>query len=163
MIAESTAGNLHLENIPEQLKSYRHWVCWRSEVRDGEEKPTKVLYTPDTGARASHSDSRTWRPFEDVVAGLDAGGFDGIGFVFSSGDPYAGIDLDGCRNAESGEIEPWAQKIIDRVQAGYIEVSPSGTGVHIIVEGNVRDGGMRKGSIEMYSQWRFFTMTGAVL
>jgi primase-polymerase (primpol)-like protein len=49
------------------------------------------------------------------------------------------------------------------VQEGYIETSPSGTGVHIIVEGIVRDGGMRKGPIENYSRERFFTITGEVL
>ena len=68
-----------------------------------------------------------------------------------------------CRNPKTGEISPWAQKIIDRVQEGYVEISPSGTGVHIIVEGTVRDGGMRKGPIEMYSRGRFFTITGEVL
>src|SRR5829696_8286673 len=115
MMTESTARNLHLENIPEQLKSYRHWVCWRSEIRAGEEKATKVLYTPDTGRRAAHSNSRTWRTFDEALAGLELG-FDGIGFVFSSGDPYAGIDLDDCRDPEIGEIAPWAQKVIDRVE-----------------------------------------------
>jgi primase-polymerase (primpol)-like protein len=83
--------------------------------------------------------------------------------VFSSGDPYTGIDLDDCRNPETGAIAPWARRIIDRVQEGYIETSPSGTGVHILVEGTVRDGGMRKGPIEMYSRERFFTITGEVL
>jgi primase-polymerase (primpol)-like protein len=88
---------------------------------------------------------------------------DGIGFVFSSADPFVGIDLDDCRNPETGEIAAWAQKIISRVQEGYIEISPSGTGVHIIVEGSVRDGGMRKGKVEMYGRGRFFTVTGRVL
>jgi putative DNA primase/helicase len=161
MIAESTGRHLYLENIPEQLKGYRHWVCWRSEIRGGEEKPTKVLYTPETGTRASHSNSKTWRTFDECVNASER--YDGIGFVFSSGDPYAGIDLDDCRDPETGEIAPWAQRIIGRVREGYIEVSPSGTGIHIIVEGEVHDGGMRKGSIEMYSQRRFFTVTGDVL
>jgi putative DNA primase/helicase len=99
--------------------------------------------------------------------------YDGIGFVFSSGDPYVGIDLDKCRVPETGEIALWAQKIIDRVCEGYSEVSPSGTGVHIIVEGVVRDGGRSRrkvhldgkvvGEIEMYSSGRFFTITGEVL
>jgi putative DNA primase/helicase len=92
--------------------------------------------------------------------------------VFSSADPFVGIDLDKCRNPETGEISEWAQKIISRVQEGYVEVSPSGRGVHVIVEGTVRSGGMRKkvrvneevvGEIEMYSRERFFTITGNVL
>jgi hypothetical protein len=54
---------------------------------------------------------------------------DGIGFVFN-GDGIAGVDLDGCRNPETGAIAPWAQRIIDDF-ASYTEVSPSGTGVKI--------------------------------
>jgi primase-polymerase (primpol)-like protein len=55
----------------------------------------------------------------------------------------------------------------------YVEASPSGKGVHIIVEGTVRDGGRSRkkvhlngevvGEIEMYSRGRFFTITGEVL
>lgn len=105
----------------------------------------------------------TWRAFEEALISYERDGHDGIGFVFSDADPYVGIDLDGCRNPETGGVEPWAQKIVDRVREGYIEASPSGTGIHIIVEGAMRNGGMRKGPIEMYSRGRFFTMTGKVL
>jgi putative DNA primase/helicase len=49
------------------------------------------------------------------------------------------------------------------VREGYVEISPSGTGIHIIVEGSVRDGGMRKGKVEMYGRGRFFTITGRSL
>ena len=58
----------------------------------------------------------------------------------------------------------WAQKIVERVDGGYVEASPSGTGIHIITRGSVRDGGMRKGpKVEMYSRGRFFTITGRAL
>jgi putative DNA primase/helicase len=83
--------------------------------------------------------------------------------VFCSADPFAGIDLDKCRNPETGKVEEWAQELIDSVQEGYVEVSPSGTGIHIIVEGTVRSGGMRKGKLEMYGRDRFFAFTGRSL
>jgi hypothetical protein len=41
----------------------------------------------------------------------------------------------------------------------YSELSPSGNGLHIIVKGKVPSG-RRRGSIEMYNNVRFFTMTG---
>jgi putative DNA primase/helicase len=150
-------------NVPEQLTERPQWVNWRLEERDG--KPTKVPYTPGTLRRASTTDLLTWRSFSEALAAYEAGEppYDGIGFVFSSGDPFAGIDLDDCRDPESGEVAPWAQKIIDAAHDGYVEGSPSGSGVHIIVEGRVRDGGMRKGPIEMYSRERFFTITGVLL
>jgi primase-polymerase (primpol)-like protein len=152
-----------VENIPERLTERPQWVNWRLEERD--DKMTKVPYTPGTLRRASSTDLMTWRTFSEALTAYEAGGssYDGIGFVFCSADPFAGIDLDKCRNPESGEISPWAEKIISSVQEGYVEISPSGTGIHIIVEGTVRGGGMRKGKLEMYGRDRFFTITGAIL
>jgi primase-polymerase (primpol)-like protein len=152
-----------IENIPEELRARPQWVCWRLEDRDG--KSTKVPYAPRVGmsVRASSTDLMTWGTFSEALAAYEDGGYDGVGFVFSSADPFVGIDLDDCRDPVSGEIAPWALKIIDRVREGYAEASPSGTGVHIIVEGKVRGGGMRKGKHEMYSRERYFTVTGRVL
>jgi primase-polymerase (primpol)-like protein len=150
-----------IENIPAQLTERPQWVCWKLEEREGKE--TKVLYTPGTLRRASSTDLMTWRTFSEALAAYEAGEppYDGIGFVFCSADPFVGIDLDGCRNPETGEISPWAQKIISAVREGYVEVSPSETGVHVIVEGTLRGGGgNRKGKAEMYARDRFFTVTG---
>jgi|SRR5215207_7148821 putative DNA primase/helicase len=151
------------ENVPEELTERPQWVCWRYEERDG--KMTKVPYTPGTERRASSTDLMSWSTFDKAQDAYERSEspYDGIGFVFSSADPYVGIDLDKCRNPKTGEISAWATKILGRVQEGYIEVSPSGTGIHIIVEGTVRGGGMRKGKVEMYSRDRFFTITGEVL
>jgi putative DNA primase/helicase len=171
VIKETTTVNQPItENIPEQLTERPQWVLWRYEERDG--KLTKVPYT-DTGHRASSVDLLTWTTCAMAVAAYERGDYDGIGFVFSSADPFVGIDLDHCRNAETGEISPWAQKIISRVREGYVELSPSGKGIHIIVQGAVRDGGRSRrkvrvgdevvGEIEMYSRERFFTITGEIL
>ena len=164
MIKEITTVNQPItENIPDQLTERPQWVCWRLEMRDG--KPTKVPYTPGTERRASSTELMTWSTFEQALAAYEVGEppYDGIGFVFCNADPFVGIDLDDCRDPESGEVAPWAQNIIDRVQEGYVEISPSGEGVHIIVEGSVRDGGMGKGKVEMYGRGRFFTITGRSL
>jgi putative DNA primase/helicase len=164
MIKETTTVDQPItENIPDQLTERPQWVCWRLEMRG--DKSTKVPYTPDTECRASSTDLMTWSTFDQALAAYEAGGppYDGIGFCFCSADPLTGIDLDGCRNPETGEVAPWAQKIISEASEGYIEVSPSKTGVHIIIEGRVRDGGIRRGPVEMYSRDRFFTITGEVL
>ncbi len=166
MIKETTPGNLvFAENVPEELRERPQWVCWRYEERD--EKPTKVPYQPN-GKRASVTDLMTWSGFEHCVMEA-AHHFDGVGFVFSSADPFVGIDLDDCRDPETGAISEWAQKIIERVSEGYTEISPSGEGVHVIVEGTVRGGRTRKkvrvngevvGQVEMYGHSKFFTVTG---
>jgi putative DNA primase/helicase len=135
-----------IENIPGQLTERPQWVCWRLETRDG--KPTKVPYTPGTERRASSTDLMTWRTFDQALAAYEAGEppYDGIGFVFCSADPFVGVDLDDCRDPESGAVAEWAQRIISRVEEGYIEASPSGTGVHVIVEGTAAVAGRRRRS-----------------
>jgi len=162
-----------IEDILAPLAERPQWVNWRREMRD--DKSTKVPYTPGTNRRASTTDLMTWGTLSEALLAYATGEppYDGIGFAFSSADPYVGIDLDDCRNPETAVISPWAQKIISRVQEGYVEASPSGKGVHIIVQGTVRDGGRSRrkvrergevvGEIEMYSRERFFTITGEVL
>lgn len=147
------------EEIPEELKVRPQWVAWKLELRDG--KQTKVLYTSGTGRRASATDLMTWEPFEEALEAYEAGGYAGVGFVFCSADPFVGVDLDGCVDPETGEIALWASQIIEGLDS-YTELSPSGTGVHIVSRGKIPSSG-RRGSVEMYSQDRFFTMTGHLI
>ncbi len=152
-----------IENIPEQLTERPQWVCWRVVARDGK-KPTKVPFTPGTERRASSTDLMTWRTFSEALAAYEAGEppYDGIGFVLCSADPYVFIDLDDCRNPETGERAAWAQKIIDGISEGYVEVSPSGKGVHIVACGVLKEGVKTK-RIEVYGQDRFTTITGRTI
>jgi len=154
-----TKVNVSPGDIPQKLKNRRQWVLWRwEEDKDG--KPTKVLYDPDTKRKASHSDLETWAYFEDALNTYQEGDkWAGVGFVFSSGDPYTGIDLDKVRDPESGDIEEWAQRILSAFDGAYMDVSPSGRGVHIIVEGRIPRA-IKRPQVEAYSQWRFFTVTG---
>ncbi len=165
MMQVTTVNPPIIENIPEQLTERPQWVNWRLEERDG--KMTKIPYTPGTERRASSTDLASWRTFSEALAAYRAGDpmlYDGIGYMFCDACPYSGVDLDGCRNPETGALEKWAQDLIDAASdEGYVEVSPSGTGIHIIVQGVVRGGAVKRGPIEMYSSKRFFTVTGQVL
>jgi primase-polymerase (primpol)-like protein len=89
-------------------------------------------------------------------------GLDGIGFVVTTDDDYVALDLDSCRNPDTGEIQPWARAIIERF-ASYTEVSPSGTGIRVFVKGRLPPGGRKKGAIEIYDTARFMTVTGCHL
>jgi len=147
-----------LGTIPEELKRLNQWLMWRYEQR-GEGNPTKVPYQPN-GRLASTTDSLSWSSFTDVMA---VQGYDGIGIVFASTDPYVGIDLDDC--ISKGEMKPWGKAIIKRFSS-YSEISPSGNGVKIWVKGKYpgEDTGKRvnykDGKIEMYCKRRYFTVTG---
>ncbi len=147
-----------LDNIPEEMRQYDHWLVWKLEKRDG--KLTKMPYIAGGVGRASSTDSRTWRTFEEAVEAFKTGRYNGIGFVFSSGDPFTGVDLDKCRDPETGELEDWAAAIVRKL-GGYAEASPSGTGVHIIVRSKAPN--KKRGKVEAYSSERYFTMTGQAL
>lgn len=140
-----------------RAKDLRQWVCWRREERDG--KLTKVPYTPRSGSRARSDDPETWGTFAEAWKARRDGNHDGIGFVFTADDPFCGVDLDSCVDPETGEIEPWAAEILDEL-ASYAELSPSGTGLHIIVRAALPEGRRRNGRVEMYDRGRFFTVTG---
>jgi primase-polymerase (primpol)-like protein len=149
------------ENIPEELRRRGQWVVWKLEKRD--DKSTKVPYIAGGVVRASSTDLMTWCTFEEAVQALQGGRYHGIGFVFCSADPFVGVDLDDCRNPETGDIEEWAQEIIDNfTDVVLLEASPSGCGVHLITRGACKDGINTK-SIEVYGQDRFFTVTGETL
>ena len=130
---------------------------WRSEERNG--KPTKVPYSPLTGERASSKDSETWVSYEEAVRVCKEHGYGGIGFVFTPEDDLCGVDLDGCLDPVSGEIEGWAQEVIEELDS-YTEISPSGTGVHVLVRAELPEGRNRKARFETYDRGRYFAMTG---
>lgn len=118
------------------------WIRHRSKV------PKTVL-----GKAASSTNPRTWSSF-DVAAASSVG--DGLGFVLN-GDGIACVDLDHCING--GVLEPWAQAILDRTPATYVEVSPSGTGLHIFGFATV-GAGRNLGGVEFYDRGRYMTVTG---
>lgn len=143
--------------LPESLRESDQWICWREQERDG--KPTKVPITPKSGAFASSTDEQTWTALEDAIEYAESGNAAGIGFVFTSDDPFVGVDLDDCRDPEAGTSDETAQDVINRLDS-YTEVSPSGAGYHVLIKGELPEGRNRRGSFELYDTARFFTVTG---
>ena len=157
--------DLIAQNVPLSLRECPQWVCWRVENRDG--KPTKVPYVAGSTQRASSTAPAEWRTFDEAFAAFQADStIIGVGFVFASAGGFCGVDIDDCRDAETGIVLPWAQEIISSL-ASYTEVSPSGTGVKIFLRASKPGKKCRKryesGEVEMYDRDRFFTVTGAHL
>ncbi len=149
------------DGIPPVLKQQDQWICWRYEWTEDREEWTKIPVDPNTGGRASSTDSATWTSFSDAVkfherTETDS---DGLGFVFAEDDDLVGIDLDDCRDPETGHPEQWAVDIVNTLES-FTEVSPSGTGFHVFAAGEIPAGGNRKDDVEMYDSGRYFTVTG---
>lgn len=149
---------IEIEHIPKKLKSQKQWVCWQLQDREG--KAAKVPVNPETGAPASTDNSDTWSSYATAIMyhSKNKNTTDGIGFVFTKTDPFAGVDLDDCLTETDG-IEQTADQIVSQIDS-YTEVSPSGTGLHIIAEAKLPEGANRSGSLELYDKKRFFTVTG---
>jgi putative DNA primase/helicase len=157
MMANGLAVPLNVEAIPESLRARRQWIAWCFEERAGDPKATKVPYNARTGGHATSTNAATWSLLSEVLA--VAGDYDGIGYVFAPDDGVVGIDLDCCRDPNTGAVEPWAVDILGDTRS-YTEVSPSGRGLHILVTGTLPPGPRKRGPVEMYDRGRYFTVTG---
>lgn len=138
--------------VPSELAVLPRWVNWQLERRYG--KLTKIPYQPD-GEEARANDPKTWNTLEVVAARSS-----NIGFVL--GDPYMGIDMDGC--IKGGLTHPDAQAVVDYYNS-YTETSPSATGIHIIARGHVGSKQVKVkmpwgGNLEAYDYNHYFTFTG---
>jgi primase-polymerase (primpol)-like protein len=143
------------QNVPNEMRAYPNFIVWKFDQRaDG--RITKIPYQVRNGHKASVIDPTQWSSFEAAIA--VAHNYDGIGFVFSEHDPYAGIDLD---DTHGDAIAIERQKDIFRQFDSYSEISPSGKGLHIIVRGGIPSS-RHDDVVEVYSSGRYFTMTGNV-
>ena len=133
-----------VENIPEELKKVPQWVCVS--------KTDKIPKNPFNGKNAKANDTSTWGTFEQAVKACDTFGFDYLGFEFAP--PYFGVDLDHCLDQTD-----FCDEFVETLQS-YAEISRSGNGIHIICKGKLPEGSRRKGGVEMYSEGRYFIVTG---
>ena len=147
------------------LTATRNWVAWRLENATGRDKPVKMPYNPNTGGKAKPNDKTTWSSFK-AAATLAEKFNGGVGFMFTLGCGYVGIDLDNVILSD-GSLKPFAKDIIDALNS-YTEISPSGKGLHILCMLNkpLSDFGEHKKNtelgIEIYDNGRYFTVTGNV-
>lgn len=146
--------------IPSELKQLKQWVCWQGSpdpARPGKIK--KLPINPYTGGNAQSNNHDTWSDYETALKA--SGKFSGIGLMFANG--YFGVDIDDAENEirafKSGDNANIIAEFIYSLES-YAEYSQSGKGIHIICKGSLPDGGRRRGKVEMYSEGRFFIMTG---
>ncbi|MBC9954933.1 DNA primase [Leucobacter sp. cx-42] len=132
--------------LPEELTSRNRWIR-----HSAEKKPVDAI----TGATASSTDPSTWATYAEADTSPHGAG---LGFVL--GDGIACIDLDHVITDE--ELHPAAAELVSHYPSNYIEVSPSGTGLHIWGLSPERPGTRRieNGiSVERYSSGRYITIT----
>lgn len=155
--------------VPEYLREIDQWVCWKQKLhenKDGTKRWTKVPVDV-SGGFASSTDPETWTTFEEAVGYFNTNDeIVGIGIVVSSEhDDLIGVDVDDCRNPETGELDETTQELVESVET-YGEVSPSGTGVRMFVRGESAAPDACEADlpgeahIEKYVTGRYLTVTG---
>ena len=158
-----TALAVKFENIPMELKRIPRWVLWRFvEIGSGDNKRWSKLPTQPNSQSASSTDPKTWSDFLTVQQAYESNPahFSGVGFVFSDEDNLIGVDLDDCYDTQSGFINAALQHIATSID-GYMEISPSGTGVKIFTRSTLANAHVdHTQGLEVYPRGRYFTVTG---
>jgi predicted P-loop ATPase len=160
---DQPADQALLLNLPAQMRERQQWLLWRFERYEGDKKPRKVPYYVSgrkrRGAQGSAEDRDELRLFDVALAELQRGRWDGLGFAFLPGDGLIGIDIDGAIDGD-GVVSERCQAIIDAC-ASYTEFSPSGRGVHIIVQSEpTKTFKDNRIGLEVFCGSQFFTCTG---
>jgi primase-polymerase (primpol)-like protein len=134
--------------LPAELTRRRRWV------RADERKAPRRL----DGGYASVTEPGTWTTYR-AAATSEVGA--GLGYVLAPGDRVVCVDLDHCLT--DGVLADWARVLLDRCPATFVEVSASGTGLHLWGRGTLEHGRRirRDGSaVEVYGQGRYIAVTG---
>jgi hypothetical protein len=172
---EERERQIQPENLPQELKSLKHWVNWAA-LWSADKKSFSKPPMRANGRNASSTEPGDWTTLEESLAALGRDGvyrdrwgrkhhvtLDGVGLAGLERTDWVGVDLDGCVNPETGEINAAARKIVKTFDS-YTEVSPSGKGLRIWVEAEKhRAWCANKGGetdIEVYDKGRFLTATG---
>ncbi|MEY8322183.1 phage/plasmid primase, P4 family [Lachnospiraceae bacterium 46-61] len=135
-----------------ELKKIANWVCHRN----------KIPIDPRTGKPAKSNDRSTWGTYTQAKAYMGADkSISGLGFMFSHSS-YVGIDIDHC--ITDRKLSDFAKQVIKSMNS-YTELSPSGTGIHIICKGELLGAGRKNSDLglEMYDSGRYFTVTEKAL
>lgn len=145
MITEAIITPNENHTIPVELRERPQW-----KVSDGK------------NAGSGWNIAANLRTYKQACDHASKIGQDGVIYIVLDSDPHTWIDLDNVRDPQTGDVEPWAQEIVDRLDS-YTEVSGSGRGVHIAVQASKPGSRVKTQAVqglEMYDDVRPMRVTG---
>lgn len=150
------------DSIPSDLANRQQWLLWKFEAKEGQVKPGKIPYYVQggrrTGGQGDDRDRQRLATLAVVRRAYERGGWSGIGFAFLPDDGLIGIDIDGAIDPATGVVTDRCANII-KACASFTEISPSGKGVHIIVQGTTETNKSNDIGLEVFCGRQFFTFT----
>lgn len=148
---------VNINGIPGWMRKVDRWILWR--VLGGKKVPISVT----SGRAISVIKQGAGWSFDEAVAGLSRFDQTGLGLILN-GDGLVAVDLDDCLDA-AGHHVPGVEDLLRRLGGEYVEISPSGKGLHVFgYSACSPHGGINTElnglSVEMYCAKRFLTVTG---
>ena len=189
-----TKTKIELPRQLEELKNKKIWVnyilIWNESKHSGKGGFDKPPVNPYTLRDGSPTDSSRWSTFDEAKEQIGKRAtifyknkervsleISGVGLILDAVG-LVGIDLDNVIYQKDGVslIDRDAQEIIKYLDS-YSEISPSGSGIHILTRGkkpsetvskiknrrSLEDGSQIITEYEIYDRGRYFTFTGETL
>jgi len=161
-----------MQALPDALSPlgfYKQFIVYKLVPRnDGTGKVDKLPVDPRTGRVMTkkqdwQNDPNLWVDSTTAInAAQTMGGNYGAGFFFTADDPFIFIDIDGALDT-AGNWSPVAVDLCTRFNGAAVELSQSGTGLHIIgMASSVPAHGCKNAmyGLELYHERRFVALTG---
>lgn len=144
------------------MRAFRQFVLWKAVAST--RRPGKFDKFPCdiTGKIVDAHDPSNWVDADTAVT-IAASGDLGVGFVFTEADPFFFVDIDGAYDGT--QWSTLATELCSRFNGAAVEVSQSGTGLHIIgtYTGAEPEHGCKNIPLhlELYTSGRFVALTGS--
>jgi len=142
------------------MRSTPQWIIVKYIYRSADDKTDKLpidhrslsMFPKDSGWQ---QDPAAWTSYESAqtIAAL-AGPDYGVGFLFTSTDPFFFLDIDDCLTVPGSVPNETATAMVGRFQGAAVEVSHSGRGLHIFGTYTVPEpvrGCRGAGGLELYT------------
>lgn len=133
-------SNVESYHLLPRLKRMDRWLCWqKKELEHRVAKiPVDVNEQQEYAYRVSYRDPDHWYTYKEATKLVSKYDYiDGLQVVIiDSRDPYVIVDFDNCIDPETNRVDPAARKYLKQTNT-YTELSPSGTGFHLVFQGSI--------------------------
>jgi hypothetical protein len=150
-----------------EMKKANRWLLWKFVADGPSTKHRKVPYYINGNPRTNldlPEDMAQLVSYDEAQAALSKGEYEGLGFALGpdgTGNYWQGLDFDNISMNPDEQLYEMRQFLSSQTpfgKSGYVEVSPSGKGIHVIGYG--KDFPTSTKPFEAYAKGRFFTFTG---
>lgn len=141
--------------LPRDIREARTFLVWKDE--DDRKVPYYANGRRRRGANGSKEDRAYLVTLDHAIARYLRGAYDGIGLALLPELKIVALDFDNCRTSDGRLTGP----VLACLGSTYAEVSPSGTGVRMLVRGSMSDSKSKQ--LEVFSTKGYVTLTGARL